>query len=249
MKKISCFLTIITMMAAMVPFQSCSSDKNEGKVITYANALVTVKPNADNTSTFLQLDDKTLLYPVNMQKSPFGTKEVRALTNFQFAEKQDRTDSRSVYVNWIDSILTKKMVTNYSAEENLKKYGSDGIEIVNNWVTIAEDGYLTLRFRTLWGGAAVHYLNLVYRTDANNPYTVFLYHNANGDVKGVLGDALVAFNLEGLPDTEGKTVDLTLQWISLSGETKSTTFKYCTRKTTSLMTADALNRVDTQKME
>lgn len=43
------------------------------------------------------------------------------------------------------------------------------------------------------------------------------------------GDALVAFKLDGLPDTEGKTVKLALKWKSFSGD-KSAEFDYCTRK-------------------
>ena len=44
-------------------------------------------------------------------------------------------------------------------------------------------------------------------------------------------DALVAFRLSELPDTNGQTVDLKVKWNSFSGP-KSTTFKYCTRKET-----------------
>ena len=56
-------------------------------------------------------------------------------------------------------------------------------------------------------------------------------HNAFGDTNGRMGDGLVAFKLDGLPDTQGKTVKLTLKWNSFSGE-KSAEFDYCTRKAT-----------------
>ena len=42
-------------------------------------------------------------------------------------------------------------------------------------------------------------------------------------------ERLAAFKLDGLPDTEGKTVKLTLKWKSFSGD-KSAEFDYCTRK-------------------
>ena len=54
-------------------------------------------------------------------------------------------------------------------------------------------------------------------------------HNANGDTYGSEMDGLVAFKLDALPDTEGKTVKLKLKWKSYSGE-KSAEFDYCTRK-------------------
>ncbi len=245
MKRINFLFASLGIMFSMALMLSCSSDDN-GRV--YTNALVTVKPNADNTEVFLQLDDNTSLFPVNMQVSPFGKKEVRALTCYYTADDYVGQYKKAVYVSWIDSILTKSLAPNYSAEENLVEYGVDGVEIVNDWVTIAEDGYLTLRFRTYWGGRSVHYVNLVYRTDVNNPYTVTFYHDANGDNSGVIGDALVAFKLDGLPDTKGETVDLTLQWQSFSGM-KSTTFKYCTRKSTNVLSSDKLERIGSQKME
>ena len=40
---------------------------------------------------------------------------------------------------------------------------------------------------------------------------------------------MMAFRLDKLPDTEGKTVLLTVKWKSFGGERKAQ-FKYCTRK-------------------
>ena len=65
-------------------------------------------------------------------------------------------------------------------------------------------------------------------TDPSNPFKVVFHHDAGGDHVGETGDALVAFRLKGLPDTEGKDVDLTLEWQSFSGK-KTAKFKYCTR--------------------
>lgn len=44
-----------------------------------------------------------------------------------------------------------------------------------------------------------------------------------------MGDGLVAFKLDGLPDTNGKTVKLKLKWKSFTGD-KSAEFDYCTQK-------------------
>ena len=104
--------------------------------------------------------------------------------------------------------------------------------MIRDWVTIAEDGYLTLRFRTNWGDRnKAHFVNLLASQDPANPYEVEFRHNAYGDVYGVEGDGLVAFNLGSLPDTEGKTVKLKLKWKSPVGD-KSVEFDYCTRKAT-----------------
>lgn len=230
MKKLEFLLATIGLVVIAFSMQSCLGDDDEN-VIAYPNALVTVKPNADNTQFYMQLDEKTTLKPINLTSSPFGKKEVRALVNYTELKQDASPYSKAVNVNWIDSILTKPMAPNANTEENIKLYGNDPVEIVNDWVTIAEDGYLTLRFRTRWGNGAKHLVNLVHRTDANTPYLVTFYHDSKGDINGQVGDALVAFKLDELPDTEGRTVDLTLQWQSYSG-VKTTTFKYCTRKAT-----------------
>ena len=171
----------------------------------------------------LQLDDSTKLYPSNITKPPYGDKEVRALVNYN---KVNSNDVNSVYVNWIDSIRTKNMAADLGTS-NDAKYGTDPLEIVKDWVTVVEDGYLTLRFRTYFGNQITHELNLV---KGSNPYEVVLHHNANGDKSGILKDGLIAFRLDALPDTQGKTVDLTVKWNSFSGE-KTATFKYRSRST------------------
>lgn len=221
-------LMALLLLAGIAGMQSCQDDDDNNYYVRIPNALVTVKTDTDNTF-YLQLDDKTTLLPVNMAASPFGDKEVRALVSCNESGEESGKYSKAVQINWIDSILTKPMVLDWE-EENDEKYGTDPVEIVKDWVTIAEDGYLTLRFRTLWGNSSQpHYVNLLRTNNPDNPYEVEFRHNAYGDLHGAPGDALVAFKLDGLPDTGGETVKLTLKWKSFSGE-KSTEFDYCTRK-------------------
>lgn len=230
MKMKSVFSKVFLMTGALVcafGLQSCLDDDDNSHNQIYPNALVTVKHSADG-AFFLQLDEETTLLPTNVKKSPFGDKEVRALVNYNEVDEASGAYSKAVYINWIDSILTKKLAPDLG-EENDEVYGIDPVEMVKDWVTIAEDGYLTLRFRTVWGGGEKHFVNLLPSTDPAKPYEVEFRHNAYGDVIGEIGDGLVAFSLDQLPDTEGETVKLKLKWQSFSGE-KSAEFDYCTRK-------------------
>lgn len=197
---------------------ACSSGPKEPDVY-YPTALVTARTVKDSVFV-LQLDDSTTLYPSNIQKSPYG-REVRALVNYI---EEDIVDGRQqVRLNWIDSIRTKDAVPT-AGEKNDSVYGKDPVEIVRDWVTIAEDGYLTLRVRTLWGGTgAKHYLNLLTGTNPENPYELELRHDAKGDIHGTMGDALIAFNLNNLPQEAGQNVKIKLNWQSFSGK-KSTEF-------------------------
>lgn len=225
----------VAVLATSAIMQSCSDDDDNYLMVCPGwdgpNALVTVKAEADK-SVYFQLDDKTTLFPTNMKKSPFGEKEVRALVNCVETNGNSAKYDKAVYVNWIDSILTKPAVA-WTEGMDVAQYGSDPVEIVKDWVTIAEDGYLTLRFRTVWAGGKAHWINLLTGVNKDNPYEVRLYHNAYGETSGQTADALVAFSLKDLPDTEGKTVKLTLKWNSFSGE-KSAEFDYCTRKETTV---------------
>lgn len=223
-------LMALGVMTLALSFSSCSDDDDNDYRKMVPNALVTVKPISDGC--YFQLDDNTTLKPGNINKKPFGDKEVRALVNYSVTDQKDETYGQVVNVNWIDSILTKKPVPCLATpEENDAKYGHDAVDIVRDWVTIAEDGYLTLRFRALWGNVKAHSINLIANVNPENPYEVELRHNTNGDPQMRWGDALVAFDLNGVvPDTNGKTVKLTIKWKSTAGE-KSVDFDYCSRKT------------------
>lgn len=210
---------------------SCfNDDYNDGLYNRiYPNALVTVKPTADD-AFFLQLDDSTTLLPVNIKSSPFGSKEVRALVNLYAVDKPSGEYDQAVFVNWIDSILTKPIAEDLGVK-NDSVYGTDRIDIIRDWVNIVEDGYLTLRFRIPRGyGNTVHFINLLQSTDPETPYELEFRHNAYGDLEGEWGFGLVAFNLDSLPDTKGETVKLKLKWKSYNGGDKTLVFDYCTGK-------------------
>ncbi len=224
MKTRNWMLTAIAVLATAFSLQSCLNE-DDNSHLRMPNALVTLKNNAAQ-GFYLQLDDKTIVKPTNITKSPYGTKELRAFVNLKFDDKDKDKMERAAYVNWIDTILTKPMAKNLG-EKNDATYGNDPIEIVKDWATILEDGYLTLRFRTYFGDPKkTHMINLI---PTGKPYEVELRHNANGDKAGFVGDGCVAFRLSDLPDTGDKEVELTIKWKSFSGD-KSAKFKYKTRK-------------------
>lgn len=237
--KITHLLFATGILLTMLILPSCLDDDDDVSRL-YPNALVTVKEAADET-VYFQLDETTTLLPVNITSHPFDSKEVRALVNYEEVDDSSEEYDQAVRVNWIDSIRTKPMAPNLG-EDNDNEYGNDPVEIVSDWVTIAEDGYLTLRFRTMWSQLGItHYVNLISTNNPENPYEVQFKHDANGDVSGRVGDGLVAFRLDQLPDTEGETVKLKLIWDSFNGE-KSMEFDYRTRAATPASSAIAAAR-------
>jgi len=214
MKKMKFILLTMGLLAMMFTFQSCLDDDKD-EPYYQPTALVTVRP-IDGGVTF-QLDNNTTLYPSNLKKSPFGDKVVRALVNY--TDEGTSGNVHSIYVNWIDSIRTKQPVFTLGTEEDILKYGDDPVEIVKDWVTIAEDGFLTLRIRTEWGPAHIpHILNLVTGVNPDDPFDLVLHHDAQGDGIGTMGDGLIAFDLNNLPSVQGQDVKVKLHWDSYSGE-------------------------------
>mgnify|MGYP005923482931 FL=1 len=222
MAKQHLLLSVVGVVLLMM-LPSCLNDDDSSELLR-PTALVTVCPNADG-SFIMQLDDETQLVPTNLKSSPFGTKEVRALVNYTETNvsPQDKK-TRNVEVNWLDSIRTKLPVETLG-EQDAAKFGNDPVEIVQDWVTVAEDGYLTLRIRTLWSSPhATHVLNLVTGTNPEDPYELELRHDAKGDDNGSWGDALIAFNLNKLPGVDAGKARIKLKWKSFTGE-KSAEFE------------------------
>lgn len=220
-KKHFLFSVIGFVLLMMLP--SCINENDSLKLLR-PTAVVTVRPNP-NGSFIMQLDNTTQLVPTNMQTSPFGMKEVRALVNYSEGDvSSEDKNIRKVAINWLDSIRTKLPVESLGELDDTK-YGNDPVEIVADWVTVAEDGYLTLRIRTLWGVSETpHVLNLVTGTNPDNPYELELRHDAKGDINGHMGDALIAFNLNKLPEAKDNTAQIKLKWKSFTGD-KCTQFE------------------------
>ena len=224
MKKLLCCALALSALLGVLYLQSCTRD-DDFIGINHPNALVTIKTDSSTGQVYFQLNDSTTVSPTNLKTSPYGNKELRALVNLTMQKGQTSLRSRSAYVNWIDTIRTKNMAPSLGQKDD-ETYGKDPVEIVRDWTTVAEDGYLTLRFRTYFGDGRTHIFNLV---KGDKPYEVVLHHNAMGDTRRIIRDGLVAFRLNDLPDTQGKTVTITLKWQSFSS-IKSVQFKYKSRK-------------------
>ncbi|MDD7609009.1 MAG: NigD-like protein [Bacteroidales bacterium] len=224
MKKTGIILGLALLLTLPV---SCLNDRDD-YVDVRPTGLVTVYPDEEHGFK-MQLDDKTVLYPTNVKTSPYKDKVVRALVNFTednssstrpgTTKADEQLIKRNVKVNWMDSIRTKTPVKTVGESDKLV-YGGEPLEIVKDWVTVAEDGFITLRIRTAVGPFhQPHVINLVSGTNPEDPFDFVLRHDPRGDFGNQLGDGLIAFNLNGMPH-EGDEVKVTLNWTSFSGPKK-----------------------------
>ena len=223
-------MLLMAVMLTAVSLQSCDDDDDCYPAFNLAT--VTLKaPRAEGAKWFMQLDDSNVIYTKNIASHPYENKELRAYIRYNELQR-DMASSKFPYeysanILTIDTILTKKM--DPMVENMAGEYGNDPVEVVNSWETVAEDGYMNIRFRTRFGYNGKHRVTLVHRTDVEDPYTVEFIHNANGDTNGQVADGMVAFRLDDCFNEGDKPIEITLKWNSYSGE-KSAKFKYIPRK-------------------
>ena len=105
---------------------------------------------------------------------------------------------------------------------------SDPVDLITDWMTSLEDGFLTLHYMIPQSGNKKHHFALYH--SMYEKYTYYLVHNADGD-KGTVSDGIVCFNVSNLlPDTDGETVKLSLVYIDLNNTEKRLTVDYCSPK-------------------
>ncbi len=224
MKKTLLQLTLTTLCA--LTMTSCLNKNNDTIDIT-PTGLVTVWPGTDSFK--LQLDDNTVLVPTNIKTSPYKDKVVRAFAKYseestgsEVSLGDESLVTKNIKLNWLDSILTKKPVQSQGDKDG-ELYGTAPIEIIKDWCTVAEDGFLTLRIRTSAGTPGTkHIINLVTGSNPDDPFEVTLRHSCPTSTTLNMADGIVAFNLNDLPH-ETDEVKVKVKWISFSGE-KSTEF-------------------------
>ena len=104
----------------------------------------------------------------------------------------------------------------------------DPVDIVTDWMTSLEDGFLTLHYSIPTSGSVKHDFSLYPGADPNS---YRLVHDAHGDLKGAQTDGIVCFDVSAiLPKTEGKTVELSFVYIDLNHTEKRLTVEYCSPK-------------------
>jgi hypothetical protein len=107
---------------------------------------------------------------------------------------------------------------------DMQASAGDPVDIVMDWMTSLEDGFLTLHYTMLASGKVQHTFSLYPTAD---PTAWRLVHDACGDSGGELTEGLVCFNVEGiLPEAGEEPVLLSLQYMDLQSTSKYLTVEY-----------------------
>lgn len=226
-------LIIVFVASAMA---LCACNKQEDPYVISLGT-VTMKPTADG-SFYMKVTDDTALVPRTQTAYPFKESEKRLIlryADFGPAPKQISgfAHTQMVEIMSCDTIYTKAPAPHTA--DDAKTYGDDKIGVYLGETifptTMVEDGYMCIAFNFAFSDPdKQHTINLVYGANPDDPYEVQFRYNANGAEPVFSGDGYVNFPLKCLPDTQGKTVKLTLKWnSSATGTTNTATFDYCSR--------------------
>lgn len=181
-------------------------------------AVVTVKQDTDGT-VFFQLGDEERLFPV---PSYDFSRQERVMTSLTVYAEEVPLYGHTARVNWAEPLEQGPIMYTLDATYN------DGLDVVEDWISSVEDGYLTVHYNTWWGETSLHHdLALV---PGPGPMDLTLIHTANGDSKDVYSDGIVYFDINGqLPQTDTYKT-LTLHWTDTKGRSASRSFEFKTRK-------------------
>ena len=98
MKKIKFLSVALVALLTVCCFSACNTEDGYRIGDIYPMALVTVKPYADMSGCYLQLDNNTTLYPTNVKGLPYGTHPVRAIIEYLGTDDDPKDCDRAVKV-------------------------------------------------------------------------------------------------------------------------------------------------------
>lgn len=178
---------------------------------------------------FIRLDELTcslVANPEEVQNHPDGT---RLYLEYRYVLVGNIPDfcTDAILVEWASPLPVGEI------RYDLMAKACDPVEIVPDWMTSLEDGFLTLHYKMQASGKVQHTFSLYPTAD---PTHWRLIHDACGDTDGELVEGLVCFNVEGIEAQfsmenavsspgEGPVI-LSLEYTDLQNMSKSLTVEY-----------------------
>ena len=182
---------------------------------------------------YIKLDEKTCSQVMNPESVADIQDGTRVFLEFRYvvSGKVAAFCTDAILVEWaspIDagdvSILDFEEC--FSPENTKSRSYTDPLDVVVDWMTSLEDGFLTLHYKTPQSGNKKHGFTLYRSMNVDDKYAYYLVHDADGD-KGPVSEGIVCFDVSYvLPDTGGETVKLSLVYIDLNNTEKRLTVDY-----------------------
>lgn len=155
------------------------------------------------------VDASTLAYVTNPDRVSDLADGTRIFLEY-VSKKEDYPDfcTEAVYVLWASTLEVGTVSSTQSA------LGGDPVDIVLDWITTLEDGFLTIHYNVHASGNVQHSFTLARGENAGE---FVLLHDAHEDTGSELTDGIICFPVATLlPETAGETVTLSLDYINLN---------------------------------
>ena len=184
---------------------------------------------------FIRLDGQSCSQVMNPKEIADIKDGTRVFLQYRYVVAENLADfcTDAILVEWaspldVGSMSLLNFEECFSTDNAGSLHYSDPVDIVTDWITSLEDGFLTLHYLIPQSGNKKHHFALYH--SMYDKYAYYLIHNADGD-KGEVSDGIVCFDVSHvLPDTDGETVKLSLVYIDLNNTEKRLTVDYCSPK-------------------
>ena len=168
----------------------------------------------------VRIDAATLAYVSNRNQVADLTDGTRIFFEFSTRNNLDFPDfcTGAIHIHWASALEVGDIRYDMQASEG------DPMDIMTDWMTSLEDGFLTIHYSVYASGSVQHTFSL-YPTAS--PYEFRLVHDAHGDKASNLTDGIICFPVGAiLPDTGGETVTLSLDYLNLQNTRTRLTVDY-----------------------
>ena len=169
---------------------------------------------------YIRLDEKSCSQVMNPKEIEDIADGTRVFLQYRYVVAASIAEfcTDAILVEWASPLDTGEI------RYEMQALAGDPVDILMDWITSLEDGFLTLHYSIQASGSVKHDFSLYPSVEPN---TYRLVHDAHRDIRGTQIDGIVCFDVSGLlPDTEGETVELHLDYIDLNNTKKRLTVEY-----------------------
>ena len=132
----------------------------------------------------------------------------RVYCQFHLLEKQPPTPYYWAEIEWYEFVAMWDSTVVLDG-------GDAGLDIIDDWMTSLEDGFLTIHYSAWWGRGNIRHLVFI---EYEKPNTFRLVNNDNGDEKLEKKDALYCLDINFISDHIDKENAITIKWKTCAGE-------------------------------
>ena len=173
----------------------------------------------------VRIDAATLAYVLNPETVSGLSDGTRIFLEYRLTQNAfPDFCTEAVHIQWVSALeVGERYIISFEEAYSEESFlSTDPLDIVQDWITTLEDGFLTLHYAIPSSGDKKHTFALYRSWESGNHF--YLVHDAQGDRYGGQTDGIVCFPLENLFPDEAGARTLTLHYINLDNTLTTLTF-------------------------